>query len=400
MSFTYQAPRRWLQFGKYLLPLGMKAPGGPRTRPPRRQASVKQLADDHPDAVQLHMLGADERLPEFNYASHDHGRRSVLALGAETVPAAHVARLQRGMSFGRHCCVIAASGEALRETSFSHEGQVLISKRPLSRWRLRYWRKRWEGDVTSRPWLPAKQRIEGRVAALNARCCHNFFHWLIEILPRLATLRRAGVEADHYLIDCLSPFKQSVLAALGVGAGQLIQPHCRLLLEADELVAPSLPSPTCLREFSAVLLGALGVDAPVAAGRRIFITRRKTGARTLANETQLEFLLRAAGFETHAMEDYPLATQARLIREAEMVVATHGAGLANLLFARPGTRVIEIVPRGRFNAACYPKRSRIFGLHHQQVVATQVRRQVLEVSLDDVAAALAEAERPIALFAA
>jgi capsular polysaccharide biosynthesis protein len=149
-----------------------------------------------------------------------------------------------------------------------------------------------------------------------------------------------------------------------------------------------------------VLLGALGVDAPVAAGRRIFITRRKTGARTLANETQLEFLLRAAGFETHAMEDYPLATQARLIREAEMVVATHGAGLANLLFARPGTRVIEIVPRGRFNAACYPKRSRIFGLHHQQVVATQVRRQVLEVSLDDVAAALAEAERPIALFAA
>ena len=62
------------------------------------------------------------------------------------------------------------------------------------------------------------------------------------------------------------------------------------------------------------------------------------------------------------MEDYPLAKQARLIHEAEIVVATHGAGLANLVFARPGTRVIEIVPAGRFNYACYPKRTRFFGL--------------------------------------
>jgi capsular polysaccharide biosynthesis protein len=93
------------------------------------------------------------------------------------------------------------------------------------------------------------------------------------------------------------------------------------------------------------------------------------------------------------MEDYPLAKQARLVHEAEMVVATHGAGLANLIFARPGTRVIEIVPAGRFNATCYPKRTRFFGLHHQLVFAAcPGRRQVLRVALGDVRTALDQAE--------
>jgi capsular polysaccharide biosynthesis protein len=233
------------------------------------------------------------------------------------------------------------------------------------------------------------------VAVLNARYSHNFFHWLIEILPRVVTMKRAGVAADYYLVDSLSAFQQSALAALGIERHQLIQPHFKLLVEADELIVPSFPSPQCLREFGPSMLAGLGSGAPVTAERRIFISRRKTGTRTLANEPELERLLHARGFETHFMEEYSLAKQARLIQEAEIVVATHGAGLANLVFARPGTRVIEIVPARRFNYACYPKRTRFLGLHHQLVFAECPRRkQNLHASIDDLAAALAEAETP------
>jgi capsular polysaccharide biosynthesis protein len=136
------------------------------------------------------------------------------------------------------------------------------------------------------------------------------------------------------------------------------------------------------------------VDEPVRFQRRIFISRRKTGTRTLANEGQLEKLLHAKGFETHFMEQYSLATQARLIREAEVIVATHGAGLANLMFARPRTHVIEIVPAGRYNATCYPEKSRVFGLHHQLVFAERARfKQILRVSLGDIETALDQTQR-------
>jgi len=398
----YRPPRTWLHVGKYLLPVGMTSSGWRRTKSPREQVSVVKLAAEYPESVLLHTPGTSEALPELQFECYAAGQREVRALPPLFVPPGYVAELHQGMSFGRSCCVIGPGGEAVRETGFSLDGQVLISKQPLSRLRPRYWRKRWEGDVTSRPWLPPKQRIDGRVAVLNARCSHNFFHWLIDILPRLTPLRRAGLEADYYLVDCLSPFQQDVLAALGIERRQLIQPHCRLLLEAENLLVPSAPTPSCLRDLSRMLLAGLGAGGHVRSPRRIFISRQKSRTRTLANERELQAMLRAHDFEIHSMEDYRLAKQARLIREAEIIVSTHGAGLANLLFARPGTRIIEIVPAGRFNWTCYPKRSRIFGLHHQLVFAECARRkQILQVALEDIAAALSRAERlPLRIAAA
>jgi len=46
-----------------------------------------------------------------------------------------------------------------------------------------------------------------------------------------------------------------------------------------------------------------------------------------------------------------------------------GAALANMMFARPGTRVIEIYPHGRGNIDLYSFWSRIHGFDHQVVMA-------------------------------
>ena len=389
----YRPPRGWLRVGKYLLPVGGGAQSWWPTAAPLVQVPAEQLARQHPECVNYQSVAEAETVEEFAFVCRSGGSRQVRSLASQTFPPAFVARLKRGMSFGRHCCVIGPERKAVRETGYYLDGQVQAGHVPVSQLRFRHWRKRWAGTSTSRLCLPPRQRIDGRVAVLNARYSHNYFHWLIEVLPRIVPLRRAGVWADYFLVDCLSPFQQDVLAALGIERRQLIQPHCRMLLEADELIVPSFPSPDCLREFGRLLLGGFGADRAIAASRRVFISRRKTGTRTLANERQIEDYLRGRGFETHAMEDYPLAKQARLVREAAIIVATHGAGLANLIFARPGARVIEIVPEGRFNYACYPKRARFFGLNHQIVFAQRLGHKAgLNVSLDDVAAALAEAE--------
>ncbi len=392
---AYQAPKKWLRVSKYLVPVGIKSSGWRRTKPPHEQVSVAQLATDHPESLLLHTQGKAELLPEYEYECYTSGEQAQHRLPAQFAAPAYVAQLHNGLSFGRHCCVIGPAGKAVRETGFNLDSEPFPGNKWLRPYRLRYWRYRWEGDVTSHPWMPLKQRIDGSVAVLNMRWSHNFYHWLVEILPRLATLRRAGLQADYYMVDCLTSFQQEVLASLGIEAHQLIQPHCRLLLEAEQLFVPSHPTPACLRAFGTMLSAGLGIDGDVPSPRRIFISRRKTGTRTLENEEALEKLLHAQGFETHAMEEYPLAKQARLIRESEIIVATHGAGLANLVFARPETRVIEIVPAGRYNAACYPEMSCILGLHHQQIFAKSTRyKKVLHVSLKDVMTALSQAERP------
>ena len=46
-----------------------------------------------------------------------------------------------------------------------------------------------------------------------------------------------------------------------------------------------------------------------------------------------------------ALESLPFPSQVRLFTEAEVVVGQHGAGLANVLFLKPGALVVELCPR-------------------------------------------------------
>ncbi|HEX3599367.1 MAG TPA: glycosyltransferase family 61 protein [Lacipirellulaceae bacterium] len=389
---SFPSPKHWFRLGKYLLPLGVGHSSLRRSRSPREQVSVAQLAADHAATVSLATLGRAEALDEYEYDCYAFGKRESRVLRRKFVAPPFVAEIRNGLSFGRHCCVIGPAGKAVRETGYHLDGEVIEDEAPLSRLRMRYWRKRWEGDVTSRPWLPPKQRIDGSVAVLNTQHSHNFYHWLCDILPRLAPLNWIGAQPDFYLVDCLTAFQREVLASVGIATNRLIQPHCRLLLEADRLLVPSLPTPACLRHVGTILSGQRRAIGRM--GRRIYISRRNTGKRSFANEAEFEGLLESHGFEAHFLETYPLAKQAQLVSESSIIVAPHGAGLANLIFAQPGAQIIEIVQEGRYNAHLYPEKSRIFGLHHQQVIAKiSGRKQVLTFSLDDFTAALVQAQR-------
>ena len=208
---------------------------------------------------------------------------------------------------------------------------------PISRLRLQYWRKRWEGDVTSRPWLPRKQRIDGRVAVLNTRFSHNFYHWMIDILPRLMPLRRIGIEAR-----LLSGRLPVAVSAEGAGGAR----HRAASTDSTALPIAS-GSRAAVRAFAAdaslpARFGprrwppAWGWTAGAVHSSHFHQPAQDGHAYTWPTKPSWKSCCTANRFETHFMEEYPLAKQARLIRESEVIVATHGAGLANLMFARPG----------------------------------------------------------------
>ena len=90
---------------------------------------------------------------------------------------------------------------------------------------------------------------------------------------------------------------------------------------------------------------ATGQGAPLP--RRPFLARRDT--RVIANMAEVEAVLSPRGYATVYPEDLSPADQLRLFREAEAMVAVHGAGLAPLLYVPPGGRLrqlVEILPVG------------------------------------------------------
>ena len=76
--------------------------------------------------------------------------------------------------------------------------------------------------------------------------------------------------------------------------------------------------------------------------RKLYVTRRNAKVRRLINEEEVATYLQERGFEVVALEERPFQEQVQLFAEARIVVAQHGAGLANLLFAR-APRVLEIL---------------------------------------------------------
>ena len=85
---------------------------------------------------------------------------------------------------------------------------------------------------------------------------------------------------------------------------------------------------------------------------KIYISRKVPSARVVANEEEVIPILKDAGFLICELEKLPFENQVRLFRNAEMVVAPHGAGLTNVIFSKAGTRVLEILAKGH-ERLCY-----------------------------------------------
>jgi capsular polysaccharide biosynthesis protein len=77
------------------------------------------------------------------------------------------------------------------------------------------------------------------------------------------------------------------------------------------------------------------------ASRRLYISRAKALRRklTIQNEADVRSILESRGFRTVFLEELPWAEQVMLVSGAEFIVGLHGAGLANILFAKAASLV-------------------------------------------------------------
>ena len=98
--------------------------------------------------------------------------------------------------------------------------------------------------------------------------------------------------------------------------------------------------------------------------RKIFIDRG-TGSRKLSNKEEIFAILK--GWEVLRLEEMPVLDQMIAFAEATHVVGTHGAGLVNLLWCLPETKVIEIVHKHTAKKV-YPNLSHLLGLNHKVLI--------------------------------
>lgn len=197
--------------------------------------------------------------------------------------------------------------------------------------------------------LAEKAHLGGRTLSLCSESAFNYAHFILDVMPRAFLVEQAGYSLaafDHIVVRVPNDFCRGLLAALGVSLKQCIAPRHGLLLTADFLVAPTFPGirrntePWAAQFLRSRFAGSDHADSP---GRSIYVLRSK---RRPSNQEELVSIAANYGVEVFSPEQ-DVAAQIRTFQEADLVIGPHGAGLSNLVFSRPSTRVLELIPRKR-----------------------------------------------------
>jgi tetratricopeptide (TPR) repeat protein/capsular polysaccharide biosynthesis protein len=207
---------------------------------------------------------------------------------------------------------------------------------------------------------PPLEKIDGKAAILSVLSGNVYFHWMVDLLPRIEILRRAGIsldEIDWFVVNNYqSQFQKETLTALGIPPEKILASDRHPHIQAEELIVPSFGShlgwlqPWGLKFLRDVFLTPKVLSKlpskPSSKGgfpERIYISREKAKYRRVLNEGEVQEILGQHGFVTVSPESMSLEEQIAMFAAAKIIIAPHGSGLTNIIFCQPGTKVIELI---------------------------------------------------------
>lgn len=212
--------------------------------------------------------------------------------------------------------------------------------------------------------LPAKEAITDSEIV----CCPptGYYHWLLEVMPNLINAVKAYPDTKVLLPSGSPGYIREALALL------FRDEFTSRLIVSDEPVRVMRIAMTQFEEYPGFVrsqdidtlrIAFLSEDAALSEQTalsshpsRIYISRSRTAKRSIGNEKDVEKALTEVGIEIVYLEELAFEQQVRLFTSADVIIAPHGAGLANLVWAEPSSRVLEIFPHGFFND-CYARLS-------------------------------------------
>ncbi|MGL5082656.1 MAG: tetratricopeptide repeat protein [Microcoleaceae cyanobacterium] len=220
--------------------------------------------------------------------------------------------------------------------------------------------------------LPELTSIDGSVAVLSGLSGHIYFHWMVDILPRIQLLRWSGIDfnqIDCFLVNsCHLDFQQETLTQLGIPNSKILTSDRHPHIQAQTLIIPSFAGPLgwlqpwavdFLRQSFLTSIHSQSATFP----ERIYISRADAKHRKVLNEKDVMQVLQLYNFISFQLEDLSFAQQVALFSQAKVIIAPHGSGLTNLVFCQPNVKVIELISP-HYHRHYYWVISQCLGLEH------------------------------------
>ena len=185
---------------------------------------------------------------------------------------------------------------------------------------------------------------------------YSYYHLLTDLLPHLIEAPRNPVLVPEFMpqsfIEFLkqAQFEVKILPKGTVKVELLYIPEMDLPEWNSEKVKKiqTFFENLLPRNFQAGSNGSIPLN-------RIYVSRKLAVRRHLSNEDEFMPLLKKHNFRKVYLEKMTIMEQVELFRTASHVIAAHGAGLTNVLFAPAEARILEIRPELSSGQFCFEK---------------------------------------------
>ena len=192
---------------------------------------------------------------------------------------------------------------------------------------------------------------------------NNYWHWLFDVLPRFGLCSRTINlnEIDYFLLpSLLKKFQRETLDCLNIPKHKRISSEKFRHIKAKELIMTDHPLVTSgnatkdnlnIPNWIILWLKDNFLNPDIIINKKIknkiYIDRGDTISnhlpqRLISNEDEIKKYLLKNNFIFVKLHEAKFREQINLFHNAECIVGLHGAGFVNVVFCKPGTKIIEL----------------------------------------------------------
>ena len=242
-------------------------------------------------------------------------------------------------------------------------------------------------------YLPKPVVLKGKWTSLISRWSEGYYHWFLDTLPRLALIGELP-EKTRILVKCgQQDFYRESLMRLGL-LDRIRETREKHLFVEDYYFSSLAGMTGCTNPFVVhwlrkSFLGLAENSRQEGLPKRFYI-KRKGKTRGILNDAEVISFFEGCGWEIVDTEGMSFATQIALFSQAEAICGPHGAAFTNLLWCKPGCKVLELCSSNYLNG-CYEAISLCLGIEHNFLIFPGNMDSCIHVNIDCLRGAISAA---------
>ncbi len=195
---------------------------------------------------------------------------------------------------------------------------------------------------------------------------NNYFHFFFDIIPKIYLIKKkTRIKIDFYYVSTPKKWQIKIFKILGVLEDELINSSKNKHIFADQIISLDHPwyqkgmfqdqvrkMPKWVILINRKLF--LKKKSKFKCFKKIFLDRSSSSYNhcQIFEQKKINKWIIKKDLTIYKPEKLSFNKQIHLFNTASVIVGAHGAAFTNIIFCKPGTKIIEIIPADHPNKKC------------------------------------------------